>query len=37
MASGREIKALLAELVPDPDWADDLAGLRALLLLDERY
>jgi|WetSurMetagenome_2_1015567.scaffolds.fasta_scaffold719169_2 hypothetical protein len=37
MASGREIKALLAELMPDPPWADHPAGLRASLLLDERY
>ncbi len=36
MGSGREIKSLLAELPPDPDWAHEVAGLRALLLLDER-
>lgn len=35
MGSGREIKPLLAELLPDPDWARELAELRTLLL-DER-
>jgi len=34
--TGRQLKRLLAELVPDRAWAADLAELRALLLADER-
>jgi hypothetical protein len=33
MASGRQVKRLLAELAPDGAWAGDLAELRALLVL----
>jgi len=33
---GKRVKALLAELAPDPAWAGDLADLRAALILDER-
>jgi hypothetical protein len=32
MASGRQLKRLLAELVPDRTWLADLAELRPLLL-----
>jgi prevent-host-death family protein len=34
--SGKQVKALLAELAPDPAWAADLAALRASLVLEER-
>jgi antitoxin (DNA-binding transcriptional repressor) of toxin-antitoxin stability system len=34
--SGRDVKALLAEFVPDPFWAADLAAIRSAILLEER-
>ena len=34
--SGKQVKALLAELTPDPAWAADLAALRASVVLEER-
>lgn len=34
--SGKEVKALLAELAPDPAWASDLAAIRASVVLEER-
>ena len=33
---GRQAKALLAAFPVDPGWANDLAALRASLLLEER-
>jgi len=33
---GRQVNALLADSPPDPEWAGDLAALRASLLLEER-
>lgn len=33
---GKRVKALLASLPADPAWADDLAALRASLLLEDR-
>ncbi|OFW54646.1 MAG: hypothetical protein A2V75_02055 [Actinobacteria bacterium RBG_16_70_17] len=33
---GKRVKALLAELAPDPAWGSDLADLRAALSLEER-
>jgi len=33
---GKRVKALLAELTPDPAWDSDLADLRAALILEER-
>jgi hypothetical protein len=34
MTTGTEVKALLADLVPDAAWTGDLAALRALLAPD---
>jgi len=34
--AGRRVKALLAESPADARWAEDLAALRASLLLEER-
>ena len=33
---GADVKALLRRHRPDPRWTDDLAGVRALLEIDDR-
>jgi antitoxin (DNA-binding transcriptional repressor) of toxin-antitoxin stability system len=34
---GADVKAVLRSHTPDPEWADELAAVRGLLTIDERW